>query len=237
MCCLLDRGPPAARRRAGHRQDDARQGDRRVDLGHVEARPVHARPAAHRHHRRDDLRPARHDVQLPRRARLHQRADRRRDQPRQPEDPVGAARGDGGASGHVRRHHPPRPAPVLRDRHPEPARLPGHVPAARRAARPVHDAPHARLRRPGDRGRRARRVPPSPPRRPGPRRHRHERARPDDRRGRPDRGRRVDQRLHRPARPGSPGRIPICASASRRVARWRCSASPARTPPPRSGRT
>ena len=35
---------------------------------------------------------------------------------------------------------PPRAPSVLRDRHPEPTRLPGHLPAARRPARPVHDA-------------------------------------------------------------------------------------------------
>ena len=58
---------------------------------------------------------------------VHQRADRRRDQPRQPEDAVGAARGDGGAPGHRRRRLAPGAAAVLRHRHPEPQGLPGHV--------------------------------------------------------------------------------------------------------------
>ena len=52
---------------------------------------------------------------------LHERADRRRDQPRQPEDPVGAARGDGGAPGHRRRHQPhrvPRPFLVIATQNP-----------------------------------------------------------------------------------------------------------------------
>ena len=87
-------------------------------------------------------------VQLPRGPGVHQRADRRRDQPGQPEDPVGAARGDGGAPGHHRRRQPAGAPTVLRHRHREPSRLPGHVPAARRAARPLHDADQPRLRRP-----------------------------------------------------------------------------------------
>ena len=142
-----DRGPPAARRRSGHRQDEPRQGDRRIDRGHLEACPVHPRPPAQRHHRRHGVRPERRDVLVPRGTRLHERADRRRDQPREPEDPVGAARGDGGTPGHRRRREPPGPPPVPRHRHPEPARLPGHLPAPRRAARPLRDAADTRVRR------------------------------------------------------------------------------------------
>ena len=44
-----------------------------------------------------------HELDLPRRAGLHQRAARRRDQPHPAEDPGGAAGGDGGAPGHHRR--------------------------------------------------------------------------------------------------------------------------------------
>ena len=102
---------------------------------------------------------------LPRGAGVHQRADRRRDQPRQPEDAVGAARGDGGAPGHDRRRVAPGAAPVLRDRHPEPEGLPGHVHAARRPARPLHDAPQPRLHRSQHRGAAARGVQPPPARR------------------------------------------------------------------------
>ena len=118
-----DRGAPAARRRSGHRQDEPGQGDRRVDRRHLEACPVHTRPPAHRHHRRHGVRPERWLVLVPRGTGLHERADRRRDQPREPEDPVGVARGDGGTTGHRRRREPPGPPPVPRDRHPEPARL------------------------------------------------------------------------------------------------------------------
>ncbi len=71
-----DRGAPAARRRAGHRKDEPRQGDRRVDRRHLEACPVHARPPAHRHHRRHGVRPERWLVLVPRGPGLHERADR-----------------------------------------------------------------------------------------------------------------------------------------------------------------
>ena len=57
-----------------------------------------------------------------------------------PEDAVGAARGDGRAPGHRRRHHLPARAAVHGDRHPEPDRARGHLPAAREPARPL---PHA----------------------------------------------------------------------------------------------
>ena len=53
---------------------------------------------------------------------VRQRRDRRRDQPRLPEDAVGAARGDGGAAGHRRRRVPGCPSTVRGDRHPEPDR-------------------------------------------------------------------------------------------------------------------
>ncbi|CAE7936618.1 unnamed protein product, partial [Symbiodinium sp. KB8] len=51
------RRPPAPRRRARHRQDHPRQGDRRLDLGQLDPRAVHPRPASERHHRRHGLRP------------------------------------------------------------------------------------------------------------------------------------------------------------------------------------
>ena len=70
---------------------------------------------------------------------------RRRDQPRDAQDPVRAARMHGGAPGHDRRHDLPDARPVPRHRHPEPDRVRGHVRAARGAARPVHAPPPARL--------------------------------------------------------------------------------------------
>ena len=49
------RGPPADRGRAGRRQDEPGQGAGGVDRLHVEAGPVHARPAARRPRRRQHL--------------------------------------------------------------------------------------------------------------------------------------------------------------------------------------
>ena len=71
---------------------------------------------------------------------VREHRDRRRDQPREPEDPVRPARVHGGAPGHGRRHDlRARPA-VHRRRDAEPGRDGGHVPAARGAARPLHGA-------------------------------------------------------------------------------------------------
>ena len=61
----------------------------------LQARAVHARPAAVRHPRRLGLRPARPGVPLPRGPDLHAHPARRRDQPRLAAHAVGAARGDG----------------------------------------------------------------------------------------------------------------------------------------------
>ena len=98
------RGPPAHRGRPRRRQDDAGQGAGPLDRLLGAAHPVHAGPAAERRHRRLGLRPgaARLRVQAGRGVRQPRR--RRRDQPRLAEDPVRAARGDGGAPGHRRRH-------------------------------------------------------------------------------------------------------------------------------------
>ncbi|MTV24718.1 DUF58 domain-containing protein [Nitriliruptoraceae bacterium ZYF776] len=68
---------------------------------------------------------------------VHPAAPRRRAQPRDAEDPVGAARGDGRAARHRRRHDPRPPATLLRHGDPEPDRDGGHLPAARGPARPV----------------------------------------------------------------------------------------------------
>ena len=94
--------------------------------------PVHARPDAVRRHRLVDLEPARRRLRLPAGADLHQPAARRRDQPRPTEDAGGAARGDAGAAGDDRGHHARARAPVPRARDPEPDRVRGHLPAARR---------------------------------------------------------------------------------------------------------
>ncbi len=60
---------------------------------------------------------------------------RRRDQPRDAEDAVGAARGDGRAAGHGRRLELPARRAVLRARHAEPDRDGRDLSAARGAAR------------------------------------------------------------------------------------------------------
>ena len=70
---------------------------------------------------------------------------RRRDQPRDAEDAVRAARVHGGAPGHGRRHDLPDARPVPRHRDPEPDRVRGHVRAARGPARPVHAPDPPRL--------------------------------------------------------------------------------------------
>ena len=91
------------------------------------------------------LQPADARVRVPAGADLRERRARRRDQPRDAEDAVGAARGDGRAAGDGRRRHAPAPDPFLADRDREPDRAGGHVPAARGAARPLLPEDGARL--------------------------------------------------------------------------------------------
>ena len=68
---------------------------------------------------------------------LREHRARRRDQPRDAEDPVGAARGDERRLGHGREADLQAREAVLRARDAEPARDGGHLPAARGAARSV----------------------------------------------------------------------------------------------------
>ena len=82
---------------------------------------------------------------------LHADPAGRRDQPRDAEDAVRAARGDAGAAGHRRRQTHPLPEPVLRARDAEPDRARRDVPAAGGAARPVPAPRAARLPRPSAR--------------------------------------------------------------------------------------
>ncbi len=77
---------------------------------------------------------------------------RRRDQPREPEDAVGPARGHGGGQGHRRRRELRRGLAVHGDRDAEPGRAGGHLLAARGAARPLPHQDLARLPRPRHRG-------------------------------------------------------------------------------------
>ena len=87
----------------GRRQDAAGAHPRRRAVGRDPAGAVHARPDAGRHHRLDGDRQPAGRAQLPRGPALHQPAAGRRDQPDAAEDPVRAARGDGGGPGLGRR--------------------------------------------------------------------------------------------------------------------------------------
>ena len=149
--------PRALRRRAGHRQDRAGARDRPLDRGlGVRPCPVHAGPPALGRDRREHLRPEAPRLRVPPGAALRQRRPRRRDQPGDAEDAVGAARGDGRAAGDDRRADLRAPAAVPRPRDGEPDRVRRRVPASRGAARPVLPEGAARLPR---RGRGARRHP------------------------------------------------------------------------------
>ena len=90
---------------------------------------------------------SRRPAQLPLRARpgVLPVADGRRDQPRQPAHPVGAAAGDAGAAGRGRRRRACAAAAVPRAGDAEPDRAGGHLPAARGAARPLPAGDRRRL--------------------------------------------------------------------------------------------
>ena len=79
--------------------------------------PVHPGPSADRRHGSLDLEPAGPGLRVQSRPDLRARRPRRRDQPRDAEDAVGAARGDGGAPGHDRRRHAGAERAVHRPRH------------------------------------------------------------------------------------------------------------------------
>ena len=69
----------------------------------LRARPVHPRPPAVGRHRDRHLQPEVAGLRVPARPAVRERRARRRDQPRDAEDAVGPARGDGGAAGDDRR--------------------------------------------------------------------------------------------------------------------------------------
>ena len=94
-------------------------------------------------------------VRAPEGTGLRQRPARRRDQPRARQGAVGAARGDGGAPGHARRHDLQPPRAVPRPRDPEPDRAGGHLPARRGAGRPLHAEAASSATRPAPRRRRS----------------------------------------------------------------------------------
>ena len=102
--------------------------------------PVHAgsdarRHHGHEHHGRERGRAA--PVPLRARADLRQPRAGRRDQPRDAQDAVGAARGHAGEDRDGRQPSLPAGPTVFRAGDPEPAGDGGHVPAAGSAARPL----------------------------------------------------------------------------------------------------
>src|SRR5438552_212539 len=139
---LADRGP------ARRRQDHPRPGAREAPGLEFPPHPVHERHASRRHRRRIGIRARERHLQVPRGADFFAADPRRRSQPRHAQDPVGAARGDGGASGHDRRRDAQAPRALLRRRDPEPLAPSRHFSAARIPARPVPDADRARISRP-----------------------------------------------------------------------------------------
>ena len=143
------RGPPAARGRARHRQDQPGHGHREHGAGHA-ARASSSRPTCCP---RDVTGVTIYDqgtrrVRVPPRADLRDHRARRRDQPGLAEDPVGAARGDGGAQVTVDGVRARGRRAVHGDRDAEPDRAGRHLPAARGPARPLPDEDVARLPRP-----------------------------------------------------------------------------------------
>ena len=141
------RTPPGGGR-AGRRQDQLGQGARRLDRLRVEARAVHARPVADRSRGCERVSALHRDLPLRTGPAVRQHRPGRRDQPGVAEDPVGTPRGDGGTADHRRRRQPPPRRPVHGHRHPEPGRPGGHLPAARKPARPLPVPHHDRLPRP-----------------------------------------------------------------------------------------
>ncbi len=237
LAALDGRGPHPDRGRPRRRQDDARQGDRPLDRLLVPPDPVHARPPADRRDRRQRLQPGARGLRVQARRDLREHRARRRDQPREPQDPVRAPRVHGGAPDHRRHGDLPARHAVHGDRDPEPDRARGHLPAPRGAARPLHDADRDRL--PLERGRG--RDPRDPRRALDAPRHRPGRRRPvgarDDRADAA--GARLARRPPRTSSIWSRGRagIPTSTSGRARGPRSCCCARRARSPPPTSATT
>ena len=143
-----------ADRRPRPRQDEARRDARDRRRARRAAGAVHAGPDAVRHSRlRGDGGGGRRQAGVPLHpgADLRAAPDGRRDQPREPPHPVGAAAGDAGTSRDGRRPAARPAEPVPRARDAEPARAGRRLSAARGAARPLSPADRRRLS--GPRGR------------------------------------------------------------------------------------
>ena len=144
------RRPCAADRRSRPRQDQAGRNARHHARARRQAHPVHAGPDAVGHSRRrgagrEQLRQAL--VPLHRRTGVRAAADGRRNQPRQPAHPVGAAAGHAGAAHHGCRRAPRSAEAVPRARDAKPAGAGRHLSAAGSAARPLPDGDRRRLSR------------------------------------------------------------------------------------------
>ena len=140
----------------GSGQDAYRPLLRSGDLPDVPPHPVHPRPHAFGRDRRLHLQPEAGRIRVSSRPGVRQPAPRRRDQPRSGQDAGGPSRGDAGAAGDHRGHHPPAGAALPRACHPEPHRIRGHLPVARGAAGSLLAAHLGRLSGPRRRGPRAR---------------------------------------------------------------------------------
>ena len=156
------RGPPADRGRARRRQDQPGQGAGRLDRLRVRPHPVHARPAAVRRGRRHRLRtaaPSRFEFRPgPVFANIVLADEINRASPKT-QSALLEAMAERQVT--VDGHDLPAGAAVPGDRHPEPDRARGHLPAAREPARPVPDADLDGLPEPRRRARHPRRPTPT----------------------------------------------------------------------------
>ena len=122
-------GGSARRGKDGHDQGPGADSEVAVPPRAVHARPDAQRHSGHAHSARNGRRRAGDDVSE--RPGVHQYPAGRRNQPRQPQNPVRPAGGDAGTLGDVAGQHPHVARSVLRAGQPEPDRVGGHVSAAR----------------------------------------------------------------------------------------------------------
>ena len=129
LCCLMAEGHLLVEDHPGVGKTTLAKALAR-SLG-LDVRPsaVHRRPAPLRCHWCHGLRPRQRTHRLSTGARLHQHPAGGRAQPGVTQGPVRTPGVHGGAPGQRGRHQPPPAATVHGDRHPEPLRLGGDVPA------------------------------------------------------------------------------------------------------------
>ena len=132
MVALLAKGHMSARRRARGGQDPGGAQLRHRGRRRLRAHPVHPGPGALRHRRYPDLQGQPGGFRRRAGPGVRQLHPRRRDQPGPRQGAGRDARADGGEAGVHRGPDLPDAAAVHRDRHPEPDRVRGCLPAARR---------------------------------------------------------------------------------------------------------